>query len=65
MKTSTHDQAEGKIHKVKSEIKEIAGKLSKNPDMETETKDVKIVGKEDLPNDHVFMSGKQKAKTQR
>ena len=65
MKSSTQDQAEGKIHKVKGDIKEIAGKLSKNPDLETEGNDAKIVGKEDLPNHHVLMSGKQKAKTKR
>jgi len=45
MKSSTQDQAEGKIHKKKGEIKEIAGKLSKNPDLETEGKDEKIAGK--------------------
>jgi uncharacterized protein YjbJ (UPF0337 family) len=45
MKSSTQDQAEGKTHKVKGEIKEIAGKLSKNPDLETEGKDEKIAGK--------------------
>ena len=44
MKSSTQDQAEGKIHKKKGEIKEIAGKLSKNPDLETEGKDEKIAG---------------------
>ncbi len=38
MKSSTQDQAEGTIHKVKGEIKEIAGKLSKNPNLETEGK---------------------------
>ncbi len=45
MKSSTQDQAEGTIHKVKGEIKEIAGKLSKNPEMETEGRDEKIAGK--------------------
>ena len=44
MKSSTQDEAEGKIHKVKGEIKEIAGKLSKNPDLETEGKKEKIEG---------------------
>lgn len=44
MKSSTQDQAEGNVHKVKGEIKEIAGKLSKNPDLETEGKDEKITG---------------------
>jgi len=36
MKSGTHDQVEGNIHKVKGEIKEIAGKLTKNPDLEIE-----------------------------
>ena len=45
MKSSTQDQAEGKIHKVTGEIKEIAGKLSKNPDLETEGQDEKMAGK--------------------
>jgi hypothetical protein len=31
MKSSTKDQAEGKFHKVKGKIKEIAGKVSLNP----------------------------------
>jgi hypothetical protein len=33
--------------------------------VEREGKDEKIVGKEDLPNNHVLMSGKEKAKTKR
>jgi len=45
IKSSTQDKAEGKIHKVKGEIKEIAGKLSKNPDLETEGKYEKIAVK--------------------
>ena len=36
MKSSTQDKTEGNIHKVKGEIKEIAGKLTKNPDLEIE-----------------------------
>jgi uncharacterized protein YjbJ (UPF0337 family) len=39
MKSSTKDQAEGKFHKVKGKIKEIAGKLSMNPDLKSEGKD--------------------------
>jgi len=31
MKSSTQDNVESKIHKVKGEIKEVAGKLSNNP----------------------------------
>ena len=45
MKSSTKDQAEGKRHKVTGEFKEIAGKLSKNPDLEAEGKDEKNAGK--------------------
>lgn len=45
MKSSTKDQAEGKFHKVKGEIKEIAGKVSENPRLEAEGKDEKIAGK--------------------
>lgn len=45
MKSSTQDKAEGKIHKLKGEIKEIAGKLSKNPELESEGKKEKITGK--------------------
>jgi uncharacterized protein YjbJ (UPF0337 family) len=36
MKSSTKDQAEGKFYKVKGKIKEIAGKVSMNPDLEAE-----------------------------
>jgi uncharacterized protein YjbJ (UPF0337 family) len=65
MKSGTLEQVEGKIHKVKGEIKETAGKHINNPELEREGKDEKIVGKEDLPNNHVLMSGKEKAKTKR
>ena len=63
MKSSTKDQVEGNVRKIKSDIKETAGKHINNPDLEREGKDIKIVGKQDLPNEHVLMSGKQKAKT--
>jgi uncharacterized protein YjbJ (UPF0337 family) len=45
MKSSTKDQTEGKFHKVKGTIKEIAGKVSMNPDLEGEGKDEKKAGK--------------------
>ena len=45
MKRSTKDQAEGKFHKVKGTIKEIAGKLSDNPKLEAEGAGEKIAGK--------------------
>ncbi len=45
MGNSTHDEVEGKIRKVKGEIKETAGRLTKNPDLEAEGKEEKIEGK--------------------
>ena len=45
MKSSTKDQAEGKFHKVKGSIKEIAGKVGMNSELEAEGKDEKIAGK--------------------
>jgi len=63
MKSSTHDPAEGNVRKIKSEFKETGGKHINNPDLEREGKDINIIGKQDLPNDHVLMSGKQKPKT--
>ncbi len=45
MKSGTKDQAEGKFHKVKGKVKEIAGKLSMKSELEAEGKDEKIAGK--------------------
>jgi uncharacterized protein YjbJ (UPF0337 family) len=45
MKSSTRDEAEGKWHKVKGKIKEMAGKVSMNPDLEAEGKDENLAGK--------------------
>ena len=45
MKSSTKDQAEGKFHKVKGKIKEVAGKLSDNPKLEAEGTGETIAGK--------------------
>ncbi len=45
MKSSTRDEAEGKWHKVKGKIKEMAGKISMNPDLEAEGEDEILVGK--------------------
>ena len=45
MKSSTQDNVESKIHKVKGEIKEAAGKLTNNPRLEMEGKGEKIEGK--------------------
>ena len=45
MKSGTKDQAEGKFHKVKGKLSEIAGKLSMKSKLEAEGKDEKIAGK--------------------
>ncbi len=45
MKASTKDQATGKFHELKGTAKEIAGKLSNNPDLEAEGTGEKIAGK--------------------
>ena len=45
MKTSTEDQVEGKLRKAKGEIKETAGDLSNNPDLEAEGSVEKAEGK--------------------
>ena len=62
---NTKDRVEGNVRKIKGEIKETAGKHINNPDLEREGKDEMVVGKGDLPNKHVLMSGKQKAKMKR
>lgn len=45
MKSSTHDKAEGTLHKVKGKVKETVGKIVGNPDLEAEGKIEKIQGK--------------------
>jgi uncharacterized protein YjbJ (UPF0337 family) len=45
MKSSTKDQAEGKFHKVKGKVKEMAGNITDNPKLEAEGADEKIIGK--------------------
>jgi len=45
MKSSTRDEAGGKLHQVKGKIKEIAGKVSMNPDLEAEGQDEIFAGK--------------------
>ena len=44
MKSGTRDEAEGKGHKVKGKIKEIAGKLRNDPKLEAEGTTEKIAG---------------------
>jgi uncharacterized protein YjbJ (UPF0337 family) len=45
MKSSTQDEAEGKLHEVKGSIKEIAGKITKNRKLERKGKAEKLAGK--------------------
>ena len=44
MKSSTKDNAEGKIHQVKGKIKEVVGKIVGNRDLEAEGKDENLDG---------------------
>lgn len=45
MKSGRKDQAEGRFHRVKGEIKEIAGKLGMNPELEAEGRGEKLAGR--------------------
>jgi uncharacterized protein YjbJ (UPF0337 family) len=45
MRSSTQDNAEGKMHQVKGKIKEVTGKVIMNPDLEDEGKDEISAGK--------------------
>ena len=45
MKSSTKDQAQGKFHKIKCKVKELAGKASMNAELEGKGKDEKRAGK--------------------
>jgi len=45
MKSSTKNQAEGKIHELKGKAKEVVGKLFNNPELEAEGTGEKIAGK--------------------
>ena len=45
MKNSTKDQIAGKAHEVKGAIKEKAGKVTKDPNLEAEGQDEKVAGK--------------------
>ena len=44
MKTSTKDQAKGTFHEIKGNVKEVAGKISGNPNLEGEGLGEKIAG---------------------
>lgn len=45
MKSGTQDQMEGKFHKIKGKVKEIAGELSDDPELEAEGTGEKMAGK--------------------
>jgi uncharacterized protein YjbJ (UPF0337 family) len=45
MKSSAQDQAEGKFHNEKGKIKEAAGIITDNPNLEAQGKVEKITGK--------------------
>jgi uncharacterized protein YjbJ (UPF0337 family) len=45
MKSSIRDKMEGTLHEVKGKVKEVAGKITDNPELEAEGADEKIAGK--------------------
>jgi uncharacterized protein YjbJ (UPF0337 family) len=45
MKSGTRDQAEGTFHQIKGKVKEVAGELSNNPELEAEGTGEKMAGK--------------------
>ena len=45
MKSGTRDEAEGKWHKVKGKLKEIAGNVGMHPDLEAEGREESRSGK--------------------
>jgi len=45
MRSGAKDRAEGKLHKMKGKVKEIAGKLGANPRLESEGKDERLAGR--------------------
>ena len=45
MKSSTNDKVKGTFHKAKGKAKEMAGRITDNPKLETEGKAEKIAGK--------------------
>jgi uncharacterized protein YjbJ (UPF0337 family) len=44
MKSSTTDQVNGKLHEIKGIVKEKAGQVTNNPNLETEGQSEKITG---------------------
>lgn len=45
MKSSIRDKAEGTFHEIKGKVKEVAGKLSDNPKLQTQGTVEKLAGK--------------------
>ena len=45
MKSSVRDKAEGTFHEAKGKVKEVAGKLTDNPALESKGKAEKLAGK--------------------
>ena len=45
MTQSTNDQTKGKFHEVKGKVKEKAGQIINNPDLESEGKSENLAGK--------------------
>ena len=45
MKPSTKDKIAGKIHEVKGDVKEKAGRITNNPKLTAEGQDEKLAGK--------------------
>jgi uncharacterized protein YjbJ (UPF0337 family) len=45
MKESTKDELQGKLHEAKGKIKEAAGHVTNNPNLEDEGTDEKVAGK--------------------
>ena len=45
MKSSMKDKTEGLFHEAKGKVKEVTGKITDNPNLETKGKSEKIAGK--------------------
>ena len=45
MKSSMKDKVEGTFHEAKGKVKEVAGEITENPNLEAEGKSEKIAGK--------------------
>lgn len=45
MNSSTNDQVAGKLHEVKGKVKEVAGQITNNPDLEAEGSAENLGGK--------------------